>query len=160
MTTQNLIASGLLSVRKELEETLPRLSDELLPWAPSEGMRTIHGQFVEILSTEQSITDRIKGSESIPYQDREKRFWKIDTLAGIIEALNQVRAETLSLLDNLSDQELERRVTVSKDFSDWLELPEVTASEMFRFLARHESYHAGQLVSYLWMRGDNPYSWD
>lgn len=160
MNTEILIGASLLSVRKELEETYPRLSDELLSWAPSEGMRTIQGQFVEILSTEQSITDRIKGSESIPYQDREKAFWEIETLAGIIAAMNQVREETLSLLSSLSDQELERQVTVSKDFSDWLELPEVTTSEMFKFLARHESYHVGQLVSYLWMRGDNPYSWD
>jgi uncharacterized damage-inducible protein DinB len=160
MTTQNLIASSLLSVRKELEETFPRLTDELLPWAPSEGMRTIHGQFVEILSTEQSITDRIKGGDSVAYRDREKTFWEIHTLAGIIGALNEIRQDTLAILANSSDEELGRIVTVSKDFSSWLELPEVSVSEMLRFLARHESYHAGQLVSYLWMRGDNPYNWD
>ena len=32
-------------------------------------------------------------------------------------------------------------------------------SEVLRSIATHESYHTGQLITYLWMRGDNPYEW-
>lgn len=141
-------------------EAIGRLDDSMLAWAPGPGMRTIHGQLVEILMTEVSLTDRIAGRKKRSVKEMEAPFRAAESVEEQRVLLAQVRGETLSLLDSLSDSEMEVPVEVSKGFADWLELETVPAAELFRHIARHESYHAGQLVSYLWARGDDPYSWD
>jgi len=160
MDSIELIRAQLSSVRNELAEIFPRLSDDMLNYAPADGMRTIHGQFVEILSTETTIIKRINGETRIQYKEIEAGFWKVKTVSGLVKKLNEVREQTLAILNSADEAELARPVETSKDFATWLELDQPIVSEMLRFLARHESYHCGQLVSYLWARGNNPYDWD
>ncbi|MBN9501284.1 MAG: hypothetical protein BGO01_07645 [Armatimonadetes bacterium 55-13] len=161
MTHHELLRANLASVRKDLTETFPHLSAELLPWAPMQGMRTVHGQFVEIVSTEFMLVQRMKGSTPQPSGDLDAQLWAISSVDGLIARTEEVRTETLAYLDSLSNRELDEPVThLSAGFRKYLELDEVPRAELFRFIARHESYHAGQLVSYLWSRGNNPYTWD
>lgn len=160
MDSAALIRAQLTSVRKEFAETFPHLTDEILDYAPAEGMRTIHGQIVELLSTESTIASRIKGETRIPYPELEASFWEIKAVGGLVAKLEEVRNQTLEILNSASESELGRAVETSKEFAQWLELDQPTVGEMLRFIARHESYHCGQLVSYLWARGNNPYDWD
>jgi uncharacterized damage-inducible protein DinB len=160
MDNQSLIKANLSSVRKELAEVFPRLSDDLLGWAPTEGMRTIHGQFVEIMATELNAYERLRDMPRRPYEEVEAPFWEIKSVSGLIEKLNDIRSQTLQLMDSLDDDAMNAPAETSESFAEWLELKAVPASEVFRFIARHESYHAGQLVAYLWARGDNPYNWE
>lgn len=159
MTTTHLIQSNLASVRKELAEVFPRLADDLLDWAPSPGMRTVHGQFVEMISTEQTILHRLKGLPAITEEERDRPLWEIKTLDGLIEKMAEVRRATLEHLESLDETALSAPFGVSEGFANWLELESVPVSELFRFIGRHESYHCGQLVAYLWARGDDPYKW-
>ena len=160
MSQQAYIRAELDSVRTDLAETFPRLSDDLLEWAPAEGMRTVQGQFVELISTERSITERIKGAPRIDVEEADAPLWQTRTISGLIALLEEARADTLAVLDGMDDTELERPVQISAGFADYLGLNPVPVGELLRFIARHESYHAGQLVSYLWARGNDPYSWD
>lgn len=158
-TRMRLIAE-LESVRSDLEEVFPRLKDSDLGWAPSPGMRTIHGQFVEIIATERSAMDSIMGREPGDPDEEDAPLWAAQTVSGQIELLNETRQQTLAWIHQSSDAVLEDIIEVSEGFQSYLRLAEVPASELIRYIARHESYHAGQLVSYLWARGDDPYSWE
>jgi uncharacterized damage-inducible protein DinB len=160
MDPRTLIRANLSSVRKELSEVFPHLTDDLLDWAPTDAMRTIQGQLVEIMATEQNAYERLSGLPRRPYEEVEAPFWEIKSVSGLIEKLTEIRNQTLRLLDSIDDGALNAPAETSTDFADWLELHPVPVSEVFRFLARHESYHCGQLVSYLWARGNNPYDWE
>lgn len=157
MTHHDLIRAELASVRSDLAETFSHLSDEFLDWAPAPGMRTVHGQFVEIISTERSVVDRIKGEPRRDPDEEDAPLWAEKTVAGLIALLEETRADTLRTLESV---DLDQPVEINAGFASYLGLDPVPASELFRFIARHESYHAGQLVSYLWARGSDPYSWD
>jgi uncharacterized damage-inducible protein DinB len=158
-TEKNLIRASLASVRAELMEAVSRLSDDLLSWAPAPGMRTCQGQLVEILSTEHDLLSRLRG-ESVDFRATEDRYRAMSTLTELTDALHALRAETLSMLDSATEEWANADAGVSASFAEWLQLPTVPRIEIFRLIARHESYHAGQIVSYLWARGDDPYSWD
>jgi uncharacterized damage-inducible protein DinB len=161
MDNRELIRLQLASVRSDLAETFPRLGDDLLDYAPGAGMRTVHGQFVEILATEVSVQIVIAGEPRRDYAEIEQPFLELRTILGLIQGTDATRAKTLELLDACTDENLNANVQVSESFASWLGTPrEVPKSELFRHIARHESYHAGQLVSYLWARGDDPYGWD
>ncbi|MEX2242249.1 MAG: hypothetical protein WD716_00220 [Fimbriimonadaceae bacterium] len=47
-TLHQLIKARLDIVREDLDEAVARISDDMLPWAPAPGMRTIKGQLEEI----------------------------------------------------------------------------------------------------------------
>lgn len=152
------LTAALSSVRKELFEALDRVTEEMGDYAPSSGMRTIKGQMVEILVTEQDLLARITGGPGTdPSQDDALRSLPVMDLRAM---LVQSREETLAALFNAGDEGLIREVEVSQGFRDYLELEKVTVEDLFWHLVRHESYHAGQLHSYLWAKGDNPYDWD
>ncbi len=160
MALKELLRAQLHSVRSDLVETYPHLNDDLLPWAPAEGMRTVQGQFVEMISTERALLDRLQGKESGNPDEEDAPLWAAKTVAELVKMLDETRALTLQLLDQTSEEELHAQVKVSAGFAGYLGLETVTAAALFSFIARHESYHAGQMVSYLWSRGDNPYDWD
>lgn len=160
MPLKEMLRAQLDSVRSDLVETYPHLSDDLLPWAPAEGMRTVQGQFVEMISTERAITTRLQGKESRNPDEEDAPLWAAKTVDELVKMLDETRALTLQLLDQTSEEDLHAQVKVSTGFAEYLGLETVSAAALFSFIARHESYHAGQLVSYLWSRGDNPYDWD
>jgi uncharacterized damage-inducible protein DinB len=160
ISTAHLIRASLLSTRKELAEVFPHLSDEILNWAPSEGMRTIKGQIIEIIGTEIQIMDGPLGKPRHPYSKIEEDLDSLNTVKDLLEMLTKVRAETLEFLDSRTEEDLAASVEVSADTASYMELEHVPLGEMIRYLVRHESYHSGQLVSYLWANGNNPYTWD
>ena len=155
-----LIRASLKSTRAELAEVFPHLTDDILDWSPTPGMRTIKGQIVEILGTEESIVARLMGKPRRPFSEVEADFVVLERTSDFIGKLAEVRAVTLCFLDSLSCEQLDLPVDLPDDYRSYLDLDVVPVSEMLRFLVRHESYHTGQLVSYLWARGNDPYTWD
>lgn len=113
-----------------------------------------------MISTERAITTRLQGKESGNPDEEDAPLWAAKTVDELVKMLDETRALTLQLLDQTREEELHAQVKVSAGFAEYLGLETVTAAALFSFIARHESYHAGQLVSYLWSRGDNPYDWD
>lgn len=157
---KGLLIASLSSTRTELAEVFPHLSDDILEWAPTPGMRTIHGQLVEIIGTEVSIVERLMGGSRRPYKDIEAELSGIRTVSGLIEKLGDVRQTTLAFLASSDEDKLSAEAEVSDDSKKYMELSTVPVGEMIRYIVRHEAYHTGQLVSYLWARGNDPYSWD
>jgi len=160
LTQSYLTRASLQSTRNELAEVLPHLRDDMLNWAPAAGMRTIKGQFVEILGTEVSIMEPIMKKPKRSYQEIDAEFQKLSSVAELIQALIEARHQTLELLSSLGEDGLSDQVEVSEGYAEYMGLEFVPCSEMFRMLVRHEAYHTGQLVSYLWACGNDPYSWE
>lgn len=152
------LLSALSSTRKELSEALDRVSEDMGDYAPSPGMRTIKGQMVEILVTEQDLLAQITGRPGTdPSQDQALMTLLV---ADIREMLEKAREETLAVMKDAGEEGLSEEVVVSDGFRNYLQLDKVTVGDLFWHLTRHESYHSGQLHSYLWAKGDNPYDWD
>ncbi len=153
----HLITAELQSVRAELAESFLHLKDEDLPWAPAAGMRTIQGIFVEIIATEIALMEKVRGGQPTAYEAIESPLKALATVECLTKKLEEVREETLS---QLIEGDLTRVIEFSPSMKAVFCLGEVPASEVFRYVARHEAYHTGQLFSYLWAKGDNPYLWE
>ena len=73
--------------------------------------------------------------------------------------LNDVRQGTLAFLDSLTDDELSEEIASGDQYYGTLWLPTMPRAEFFLNVAEHEFYHVGQLISYLWASGNDPYQW-
>ena len=153
------LKARLALVRADLDEVVARFDDSLLDWAPRDGMRTVAGQLQEIAGTEVQLMTWIRESRQIPYQEAMDFGTDPTTIDDYRALLTKVRTDTLSYLDSLSEQELETPIPFPDKWFEALRMPQVPRSEAIRSLAQHEWYHTGQLVSYAWSRGDDPYDW-
>lgn len=141
-----------------MNEVLARLTPEMLDWAPAEGMRTVRGQLIEIIEVEIPLATYAKESRLPTDEEFAAAMGKPETLEELITKLQEVRQKTLDCLDSLTDAELEEAVPTNAWFGSFWQ-PELPRAELFLNIAAHELYHIGQLVTYLWLRGDNPYEW-
>lgn len=158
-TLHDLLKGRFAIVRKDLDEIISRLADTDLDWAPGPGMRTVRGQLIEIAATERQILTWVRDHRQMPIEEAETFESDTTTLAGLGDALSKVRTDTLAYIDGQSQDELQALQSFPPGWWEALGLAEVPKSEALRSIAAHEWYHTGQLVSYLWARGDNPYSW-
>ena len=145
-------------VRQDLEEVLKRLTDAELRWAPGKGMRTVAGQLLEIANKEKEGLVWLRHGfwpEGGPDAFDPERA----TLDEIKAALKSLREDTFAYIDSLSEEELGEPMLSPELWWEALRLQQCPKSEVLRNIAAHEWYHTGQLVSYLWMRGDDPDSW-
>ncbi|MFI5385459.1 MAG: DinB family protein [Fimbriimonadales bacterium] len=137
---RDFVMSRLASVREDLDEVLSKLDQEMMEWAPGEGMRTVAGQLFEIAAMEVQMLARVKEGRRLTDEDAKQRFGDCDSLENLKKVIVAVRGRTLDYLDSLGPDEFDKHMAI-----EWI--------------AMHEYYHVGQLISYLWARGDNPYRW-
>jgi len=146
-------------VREDLEQAISRIGEDMLGWAPREGMRTIRGQLLEIAATERQNLAWLQERKQLSFQEAEDFGGLENSLDGLKQALRDTRKETLDLIEGKSENELRAPIPMPERWFESLKLPEVPLEEVIRSIAAHEWYHTGQLVSYLWARGDDPYKW-
>lgn len=117
------------------------------------------GQLIEIGGTELQALSVLKGEK--PPTDEEVRAMIRDLhdSSALTDFVNSVRTQTLEYLDGLNSEQLHEEVEFPAGWHESIGLPSIPRAEAFRGIAQHEAYHTGQLVSYLWARGDNPYKW-
>ena len=156
---RDLVKARLAHVRRWLDSALKRITPDLLDWAPAEGMRTIGGQLAEILSVEIPLVPRLRGGRKLSDPEIDAIIGDQHDLHNLIRTLQTTRAETLWYMDSLSDEELAEEVPSGDAWFGTLWLPTMPRAEHFLNIAEHEFYHVGQLISYLWARGDDPYKW-
>lgn len=157
MVRREIARGRMAQVRGELLECLVSVTDELLPWAPSDGMRTVAGQLAEILVTEMQIVAVLRGEPSQSFQAQYRELLATPTKAAFLEKLASARAHTLATLDGFSEEELLESIEMDPNWFESGGLSQVPRIEVFGAIPMHEWYHTGQLISYLWSRGVNPY---
>lgn len=154
-----LLKARLALVRRDLEPIVKRLSPEMLDWSPAAEMRTISGQLVEIIGTEIQLIARLREGKQLSDDEAREIIGDCRDLSNLQRALADVRQQTIEYLDSLSEDELHEEVEFDAGWFASLMLPTVPRTEIFLNIADHEWYHVGQLTSYLWARGVDPYSW-
>ena len=122
-------------------------------------MRTIAGQYLEIISVEYALVPRLKDGRDISDQEFDTFVGNQHSLANLQAKLGKVRQISLQYLDLLSEEELVEEVPSGNAWFGTLWLPKMPRAEHFLNIAEHEFYHTGQLISYLWAYGEDPYKW-
>lgn len=158
MDSKALLKSRLTFVRRDLDEAVARLDGTELDWAPTDGMRTIGGLLYEIVATELQDLALFKG-EPADYDSIAKSA-KRETLAEYRDLLKSTRQSLISFLDSKTEEDLSELIDLNPKWFEGFGNSQVPLAEAVRSVAMHEWYHTAQLVSYLWIRGDNPYKWD
>lgn len=153
------IKAQLAAVRRDLDEILPRLKDEMMGWAPAEGMRTIGGQLVEIAATEMQLLAILKREPEISWERAQEIIGDPNSLTNLTAHLRETRIKTIAYIDSLFEEQLEQPAGVHSGWGVALGIENIPRSEVLRGIAQHEAYHVGQLTSYLWAHGDDPYEW-
>jgi len=159
MDERTLIVARLNTVRRDLEEVVGRLDDEMMPWAPRGGMRGIGDQLVEILGTEIQNIAKLKGEAVPTWEEIDASIADPLSLSYLRKRLEETRRETLCYIESVSEAGLKAVAPIPPEWFEAMGLPEVPVGEVLRWIAQHEWYHTGQLISYLWFRGDDPYNW-
>jgi uncharacterized damage-inducible protein DinB len=159
LTQRDLVKARLQNVRRWLDSACRRLTPELMEWAPAEGMRTVAGQLAEIISVEVPLVPRLKEGRELSDAEWDAVMGDQHSLESLLKTLVSVRKNTLDYLDFLSDEELAEEIPSGEAWFGTLWLPLMPRAEHFLNIAEHEFYHTGQLISYLWSSGDDPYKW-
>lgn len=158
-TRHVLLKARLALVRRDLTPIVERLTPDLMHWAPAAGMRTVAGQLVEIVATEMQLIALLKEGRQISDEEAQAMLGDCADLDNLRRALKDVRDQTLLYLGSLSEADLAQEVPFEGGWFASLMLPTIPRAEVFLNIADHEWYHVGQLTSYLWARGENPYDW-
>jgi len=154
----DLLKARFISVRQDFYQSLSRLTDDDLPWKPAEGMRTVAELLLEIADKDREVVIWLK-TGTWPDDDPPSFDPETANLAEIRAQLDTIRQTTFAYIDSMTEEELEMPIHPPEKWWETLRLTECPRSEVLRNIAAHEWYHTGQLVIYLWMRGDNPESW-
>ena len=145
-------------VRQDLDEVLARLKDSDLLWSPAEGMRTIADQLLEIANKEKEVLVWLQVGTWL--DDGDDAFdLSSATVDGIRVTLSSLRVQTFAYIDSLTEAQLDELVPCAEGWWEALRLTACPRGEILRNIAAHEWYHTGQLLTYLWMRGDDPNAW-
>ncbi len=155
----DLLKARFALARRDLNSIMVRLTPDLLDWAPATGMRTISWQLVEIVGTEIQLISLLKADQNISDPAAREIIGDCGSLDNLRHALIDFRQQTLDYLDLLSETDLAEEISFDGGWFASLMLPTVPRAEVFLNIADHEWYHVGQLTSYMWTRGDNPYQW-
>ena len=158
MTQRMFIEARLRMTRQDLDQVLSRLNDELIPFAPHEGMNTVGALLLEIANKDREIVGYLRNHEWP--DDEPDPFAEDSSLEEMKAGLDATRQATLRYISELDAEQLDEIVRLPERWWEALRLLECPRSEMLRNIAMHEWYHTGQLVSYLWSRGDDPSTWE
>ena len=91
MNTKELLKARFAVVRRDLDRVLSRLTDELLTWAPREGMRTVQGQLFEIVGKEVELLTFAKAGGHDEWVEVENFGGREATLEGMKGVLKEAR---------------------------------------------------------------------
>jgi uncharacterized damage-inducible protein DinB len=158
-TRHQLVEARLKTARSDMGQILPRITPDMLGWAPAPGMRTIAGQLVEVAATELQLITQLRDGRWISDPEAAQIIGDCSDLDTLRQALGAFREQTLAFLHSLTPEQLEEEVEFDAGWFGSLGLPTIPRAEVFINVADHEWYHWGQLTTYLWTRGDDPYKW-
>ncbi len=158
LTLPDLLKARFNQTGKDLQQVLIRLSDDDLNWSATPGMRTIRGLLLEIADKEREVVKWIQ--VGIWPDDDPSTFDENNAALDEIKGhLADLRKATFAYIDSLDDAGLNRLIQPPGIWWEALRMPKCPVHEILRNISAHEWYHTGQLVTYLWSRGDNPESW-
>lgn len=148
------LQKGLAEVRKELIETVKDITDEEFGWAPREGMKTYRALLQEIGTMEKLTNSWLTTGQILAWD--MPAYVSGDSVQAALADLDSIRFATNSYLESATEDKLQTPIAVPQDWQQYWG-PEMEPEEAFRWIVMHEYYHLGQIVSYRWIQGHDPY---
>jgi hypothetical protein len=147
------------SIRNELIETISSLSKTDLDFAPRDGMKGYRALLIEIgaMEAESSILIR---TGRVPEWSESESYVKGESVAELLESLAAIRQDLRAHIDQADEAELARQIPIPEEWWSFIGDSEIEVEELLRWVARHEYYHLGQIITYRWIQGNNPYRAD
>ena len=146
---------NLDDVRKEFVETVSSIKDEEMDYAPAQGMKSYRALFQEIGTMEKLCTSWLAEENFLEWD--MSAYAPSKTLQSGLSELDSIRAETKAYLDSASEEKLETAIDVPGPWQQYMGT-QVEPEEVVRWIAQHEYYHLGQIISYRWIQGHDPYA--
>ena len=75
-----------------------------------------------------------------------------------LDKLETVRQKTIAYLEGVTEETLQTPIPMPAGWEGYFGSAHVEPEELIRWIARHEYYHLGQIVTYRWSQGDEPAS--
>ena len=145
----------LNEVRRELTEEVAKLKLEEFDYAPKEDMKSCNALLQEIGTMEKICLTWVAQQKMLEWDTAVS--WRGQDADATMSDLEAIRGETLAYLDGSSEESLQAGVPVPDAWKQYMPFETIEPEEMIRWITRHEYYHLGQLISYRWILGDNPY---
>ncbi|HWD39636.1 MAG TPA: DinB family protein [Fimbriimonas sp.] len=158
-SSKERILARLRFIRRDLDEVLTRLSDDMLKWAPGEGVRPIDDQLLEIAMNEVMAIALLRDGKHLSHAEAEATLVHSSTVETFKKMLADVRQSTRDYIESLSEERLAEAVVADNPWYASFGLREVPRYDALTSIALHEHYHVGQLITSLWVKGDDPYAW-
>jgi hypothetical protein len=146
----------LNQVRNQLLDCVTPILDFDLNYAPAPSMKTYKAQLREIGAMEAESSILLRTGRAPEWGVAEAEMTG-ETMPEMIESLGRIRAETLAYLADKDEASLRTPVAIPEDWWPYMGDREIEAEDLIRWIIRHEYYHLGQLISYRWIQGHNPY---
>lgn len=150
------LRQDLREIRAELTQVVRELAPAGLDWAPRPDMRSVKHLLQEIGAMEEinrlwAAHQQIGDWKAI-WQSLDK-----DNVESTLSALEAVRTETLTYLDGCTEEQLQTPIPLPETWQQYFEGASVIEpEELLRWVARHEYYHLGQLITYSFLRAPGP----
>ena len=146
----------LKEIRDELVGEINRVKPEEFDVAPAEGAKSYKALLQEIATMEKLCAGWVS-TGSMP--DWETAIaWSGNDIPSILADIEKVRAETTAYLEEVDEAGLQTPKRLPEDWWQYFPVKDIEPEEMIRWVIRHEYYHLGQIITYRWLAGDNPYS--
>jgi uncharacterized damage-inducible protein DinB len=145
----------LKDIRDELQQVVRKFQPEEFHWQPRPGMKSAKDLLQEIGRMEKICMNVAMGGPKLEWQNAVS--WSGTDVTATLEDLAAVRTETVRHLQSTSDERLHNPIQLPDSWHQYFAGPTVELEEIIRWVARHEYYHLGQLITYRWLLGYNPY---
>lgn len=143
-------------IREELRQTVSPIADTDLDYAPAEGMKGYRALLQEI-GAMQAETMLFLTTGKVPEWSDCGAMIHGDTFAALLETMDAVQSSLTAYLQGAEDDELRSTLPMPEEWVGFFETHRIEREELVRWVCRHEYYHLGQIVTYRWIQGHNPY---
>jgi uncharacterized damage-inducible protein DinB len=157
-THKERLIKDLNEIRGELRKELALVKPENFEWAPEPSMKSYKALLLEIGTMEKLCAGWMADKKMEGWGEAETSLgWDGTDVESLLASLEKVREKTLAYLESCTEEQLQTPIDMPVEWHQYMG-PTVEPEELVRWICRHEYYHLGQVVSYLWIQGHNPYA--
>ncbi len=151
------LLGDLKETRDELRDSILKFTPDQLDWAPKSGMKSVRAMLAEVCAMEEMSIGWAANQKEEDWMAIEERFKSVKSPQEAIELLDAARAKTIQYLERDHADDLQNPIPLLESWHQYFNVTEIEPEELVRWVVRHEYYHLGQLISYLWFLGHDPY---
>ena len=159
---QERLKTELNLVRRQLRDEVQPLLPPEWDWCPKPDMKSFRQHLLEIGTTEIISLRWIKEQRLLAWEEAWQALQRhAEAETSLLKALEVVRVETLDYLAASDEVQLHTPIPLPREwYGSFGGIEQIEPEELVREIARHEYYHLGQIITYRWLQGHNPYQSD